>query len=596
MSDPSINRPASAPVPVTLPGGLRPGKPASPPGKVAPERSGVEVIKTESNGLRGRLAEELATDSDHFQEREKQLIKFHGIYQQDDRDNRKGGKAYSFLIRSRIPGGRLTAEQYLVHEDLADRFGNGTLRITTRQDFQLHGILKGNLKETIRTVNEALITTLGACGDVVRNVMYSPAPVAKPYEREIERIALRISDQLLPRTRAYHEIWIDGEPVVNGKEHVEPVDPLYRDAYLPRKFKIGVAYPGDNSIDVYTQDVGLIALVEGDRLIGFNVLVGGGLGMTHKKPETFPRLADPVGFVTPEEVERVVEEIVLIQRDHGDRVNRKNARLKYLVHRWGIDRFRRELESRLGYALKPVAPTPPLELELYLGWHTYGDDRWYLGLSVENGRIQDAGERRLKAGLNAVIRRFRPGIGLTPSQDIILTGFRKADQEAVEDILRAYGVALESELSSARKYAMACPALPTCPLAIAEAERVLPGVIDDLERELSALGLDGEKLSVRMTGCPNGCARPYVADIGIVGRSLDQYTLFLGGRLDGTRLNRVYRDLVPLRDLVPTLRPILNLFKQHREAGESFGDFCTRFGFERLLSLTQEYPDHAQAI
>ena len=586
------------------PSGKKPVKRSGklPPGLLPPGRgegkkaknttSKVEQIKAESNFLRGETAAQLQETTSHFKEAGKQVLKFHGVYQQDDRDQRSGGgRQYSFMVRAKIPGGRVTAEQYLAQEELADRYGSGTLRVTTRQDFQLHGILKGDLQEAIRHINETLLTTFGACGDVVRNVVCCPAPEGNPLRLELEQRSQQISDHFLPRTRAYHDIWLDGEKVYNGQQHVETVEPIYGDTYLPRKFKIGIAYPGDNCIDVYSQDVGLIPIAEGETLKGFNVLVGGGLGMTHKKPDTFPRLADLLAFVTPEALIPLLEHIVGIQRDHGNRADRRQARMKYLIHAWGLPRFRKELEQRLGDTLKKPVPMPPFELDLHLGWHRQVDGRYYLGLSVENGRIQDVGARRLKSGLHEIVTRFRPEMRLTANQDVLLSGFRAEDQAEVTSLLEAYGIRQEHELSNARKYAMACPALPTCGLALAESERVLPSFIDQLEVTLADLGLSDEKFSVRMTGCPNGCARPYVSDIGIVGRSLDQYTVFVGGQMDGTRLNKPFKDLVPLGELVATLRPLLVWFKEDRIAGESFGDFCHRVGVDALQAYAEKYEE-----
>ncbi len=575
--------------PARLPGPPKPG----PAGKATPQKTGLETIKEESRGLRGTVAQALQSEADHFDEAEKQILKFHGLYQQDDRDRRKEGRRYAFMVRSKIPGGRLTAAQYLVHEALADGYGNGTLRITTRQDFQLHGVLKGDLRASLRAINQSLVTTLGACGDLVRNVMCCPVPVADdPVLAQIEALAQRLSDHFTPRTRAYHEIWLDGEKVYNGAGGEEPI---YGEGYLPRKFKIAVARPGDNCVDVYTQDVGLVAVAEDGAVRGFNLLAGGGMGMTHKKPNTFPRLADALAFVTPAEAVPVVEQIVRIQREHGDRTDRRQARLKYLIHRWGVDRFRRELERRLGYALPPPAPTPPLDLDLHLGWHAQGDGRWFLGLSVENGRIQDTGARRLKTALHEIVDTFRPGVRLTANHDLLLTDLCERDRAGVEAVLRAHGIPREDELSNARKYAMACPALPTCGLALAESERVLPAVLDEIERDLAAFGLAGEKLSIRMTGCPNGCARPYVADLGFVGRSADRYAVFVGGRRDGTRLNQVFRDLVPLDELAAAVRPLFALFAQRRAPGEAFGDFCDRLGLDALQSLTATPASHEHA-
>ena len=570
---------------------LPPGRPPSakpalapPSTKKTPKPTKLEGIKEKSQGLRGRLPDELTATEDHFAEAEKQLLKFHGIYQQDDRDRRKGGKAYQFMVRSRIPGGHLTAAQYLAHDALADRYANGTLRITTRQGLQLHGLLKDDLKASISAINRSLITTLSACGDVVRNVMWSPSPEKRPLYDAIQDVTRRLADATLPATRAYHEVWIDGEKAYNGQAVTEEPadDPLYGTRYLPRKFKIGVVYPGDNSVDVYTQDVGLVAVADGETLLGFNVLVGGGLGMTHKKPKTFPRLADPLAFVKPEETVEVVRHIIGIQRDEGDRTDRRHARMKYLVHDWGLDRFRAELEKRLGYTLQPPAETPPLRLNLYLGWHEQGDGRWWLGLSVENGRIQDTPDVQLKTALRRLLETYNTDVRLTANHDILLTDIDGADRAEIEGLLAEHGVAMPEAISNARKHTMACPAMPTCGLAITESERVMPQVVDQIERELEALGLGEETLTIRMTGCPNGCARPYVADVGFVGRSLDQYTVFVGGRPDGTRLNTPFADLVPLDQLASTLRPLFELFREDRHLDESFGDFCHRTGIEAL--------------
>ncbi len=586
----------------TLPPGYDEGekkKPSLPPGfgskKKKPSTSKLEGIKSESRGLRGRIVEDLKSEADHFDEAGRQILKFHGIYQQDDRDHRKGGKDYMFMVRSRIPGGRLTAEQYLAHDDLADRYANGTLRVTTRQGFQFHGVVKGDLKDTLGGINDTLLTTLAACGDIARNTMLTPIPATASYHHDIEKVVDALAEHLLPNTRAYHDIWCNGDKVYDGKKEAEVDEPLYGKAYLPRKFKVGVAYPGDNSVDVYTQDVGLIAVAEDDELVGFNVLVGGGLGMTHNKPETYPRLGDLIGFTPVEEVIDVVEKIVTIQRDHGDRVDRRHARMKYLIDDWGLDKFVGELEDRLGHELRPAAEAEPLRNNLYLGWNRQHDGRWFLGLSVENGRIKDDGDVRLKAGLRAAVEKFRPNVRLTPNHDVLLTDLDEADRGDVDALLADYGVAQHFELTNARKYSMACPAMPTCGLAITESERVMPSLMDELELELGRLGLQNEVLSVRMTGCPNGCARPYVADIGFVGRSLDQYTIFLGGRSDGTRLNEPYKDLVSLSQLVPTLRPILQAFKEERRGAESFGDYCARLGSEGLDEREIRYRDYAQA-
>jgi sulfite reductase (ferredoxin) len=532
--------------------------------------------------LRGTIASDLSSDAPSVGEVSRQLLKFHGLYEQDDRERRKqGAKSYSFMIRSKLPGGRLTPAQYLAHDELASRFGNGTLRITTRQDIQLHGILKGHVKPSIAAMNRALVTTFGACGDVVRNVACCPLPATDALRAALVEVANGISERTMPCTRAYHEIWLDGELQQDGGDSGQE-EPIYGRNYLPRKFKIAVAYPGDNCVDVFTQDVGIVALAEHGALTGFNVLVGGGQGMTHNKPETFPRLGDALAFVRPSEVIDVVEQIVCVQRDHGDRSNRRHARLKYLIHDRGVDWFRHEVEARLGRELAPPLPMPPFTLELHLGWRHQSHGRWSLGIPVENGRIQDAGGIRMKSGLRAIVARFDKPVILTANQDLLLTDITDSERAAIERELDQHGVVRHHELSQVRLHSMACPALPTCGLALAEAERALPAVVRELEGEIARLGLGAERLTVRMTGCPNGCARPYVADIGFVGRSLDRYVVLVGGRSDGTRLNRTYRDLVPRQALVETVLPLLVLYKQSRAQGESFGDFCDRVGIEAL--------------
>ena len=558
------------------------------------EGSKVEHIKIESNHLRGQLAEELDQDTTHFSEAQVQLLKFHGTYQQEDRDARKERKAqgeekaYQFMVRSRIPGGVLNAEQYLVEDDLAERYANGTLRITTRQGFQLHGILKGDLHSTIHSINEALLSTLAACGDVNRNVMACPAPVANRAQAQVEEIAQHIAQHLAPHSHAYHEIWIDGEQVETVKLAEESeTEPIYGPTYLPRKFKIGVAFPGDNCIDVYTQDIGLVASLEGERLDGLTVLIGGGMGMTHGKKETFPRLATPLCYATAAEVSSVVETIVTIQRDYGDRQNRKHARMKYVVEERGIAWFRAELEHRLGHSVRDPHTLTWHDAEDHLGWHAQGDGRWFLGLYVENGRIKDDETTHLRTGLRHAIEEFQPGIRLTPQQNILFTDIPETQRGPLTALLAAYGIPTDPAEVGTRRFAMACPALPTCGLALAEAERVLPAVIRQIEADLDALGLANVPISVRMTGCPNGCARPYMGDIGFVGRTKDIYNVYIGGDLLNTRLNTLYAASVHLKDLAATVRPLLALWRDERLPEESFGDFCYRAGLDYLHAQTE---------
>lgn len=560
--------------------------------------SKVEHIKLESHNLRGQLAEELQQDTTHFSEAQVQLLKFHGSYQQENRDARqerkaaKAEKAYQFMVRSRIPGGVVTAEQYLVEDDLAERYANGTLRITTRQGFQLHGILKGDLHATIHSINESLLSTLAACGDVNRNVMACPAPAAHGGRAEIEKVAHYIAQHLAPRSSAYHEIWIDGEQVETVKlpDIGTEVEPIYGQTYLPRKFKIGIAYPGDNCIDVYTQDIGLVAVLDtedSERLAGFTVLIGGGMGMTHGKTETYPRLATPLCYAPADEILQVVETIVTIQRDYGDRQNRKHARMKYVVEERGIAWFRAELENRLGRSVEDPHPVTWHEADDHLGWHEQGDGRWYLGLFIENGRVKDDASKRLRTGLRHAIEEFRPGIRLTAQQNILLTNITEEQRGPLTDLLASYGISTDPAATGTRRFAMACPALPTCGLAVAEAERVLPTVMQQIEAELHALGLDTEALSVRMTGCPNGCARPYMGDIGFVGRTKDIYNIYVGGDWQNTRLNTLYAPSVRLHDLAATIRPLLILWRDEREPEESFGDFCYRVGLDYLHEHTE---------
>jgi sulfite reductase (ferredoxin) len=559
----------------------------------AAKPSAVEGIKEGSRQLRGTIALELARDSDHFGEADKQLLKFHGTYQQEDRDARKSrrkdgvGKHFMFMVRCKIPGGRITADQYLALDDLASRFGNGTLRFTSRQGIQFHGVLKGHLKETIAGINACLLSTLGACGDVERNVMACPAPHRHDaVHDQLQETAALLAAHLAPRSRAYHEIWLNGRPVSETETTPHDFEPLYGKVYLPRKFKTGLALPDDNCIDVYGQDLGLLAIVEDGRIIGYNVLVGGSMGMTHGNANTFPALAKPVCYVPAGSVVMAAEAVVRLFREHGNRSDRKRARIKYVIHDWGVEKFREVLSGYLGGA--PLTPPRPVEVsgyDLHHGWHDQGDGKWFYGLSVENGRVKDEGSLRLRTGLRAIVERFRPGVRLTPLQDILLCDLDEGARPELEAMLREHGIRRSEDLAPIRRYSMACPAIPTCGLAISEAERALPGIIDELEGELKRLGLGDETISMRMTGCPNGCARPYQSDIGLVGRSGDKYTLFVGGHVLGHRMNFPLKDLLPRAEVVPTLVPVLEQFKAGRQDGEGFGDFCRRLGVEKLQEL-----------
>jgi sulfite reductase (ferredoxin) len=555
------------------------------PNPGAAKRSGAENIKENSRQLRGTIALELAAESDHFSDHNQALIKFHGSYQQVDRDTRKNrrkegvGKHYMFMVRCKIPGGRVTALQYLAVDQLADRYANGTLRFTTRQGIQLHGVLKGDLKATIAGINNCLLTTLGACGDVERNVMACPAPHEHDgVHAELQETATILAAHLAPRTRGYHEIWLNGERVDESTD----IEPLYGKVYLPRKFKTGLALPEDNCIDIYAQDLGLLAIVEDGRIVGYNVLVGGGMGMTHGKAQTFPHMAQPICYVPARAVVGAAEAVVRLFRDHGNRADRSRARIKYLVHDWGVEKFREVLSEYIGGALHMPKPVEPTRHETHLGWHphgnTQGKGKFYYGISVENGRVKDEGTLRLRTALRLIVKRFLPEIRLTPLQDILICGLEAQDRADIERILQEHGVLLPEQLSNVQKHSMACPAIPTCKLAITESERALPAIIDQLEAELERQGLSDETFSVRMTGCPNGCARPYQSDVGIVGRSGDKVTLFVGGNVLGSKLSFPLRDLVPMDEVVPLLAILLEDFKTKREAGEGFGNWCQRMG------------------
>jgi len=560
--------------------------------------SGVEKIKAASNYLRGNLAAELANDKDAFEEETVQVLKHHGMYQQDNRDLRGArdeagnrlGKVYSLMVRVKIPGGKLTCDQFMAQLDLADELGNTTLRITNRQDLQFHGVLKRNVRQIIRRINEVQLTTLGACGDVERNVLCCPAPlVADPVRAAMQETAQTISAHLLPRTKAYHEVWLADpetgqEELVGGGSDGHEIEPIYGRNYLPRKFKTAFALCEDNCTDVYANDLGFLAVREGGRLLGYNVLVGGSMGVTPSNKRTFPAVAKRMAFIRPEEALELAVAVVKVQRDYGNREDRKRARMKYLIADWGLERFRAKVEEYYGRKLADPHPADVHAVDDHLGWHPQGDGRWFYGLNIENGRIADREGLTLKSALREVCRRFRPTIRLTAQQSILFGDLRSEDRAELETLLRRHGIRLLEEISTVRRWSMACVALPTCPLAVTESERVLPGVIDRLEAELARLGLQDEAFTVRMTGCPNGCARPYNCDVGLVGKTAGKYTVYLGGRLLGDRLGFLYKDLVKLDDIVPTLVPLLEYFRQERVNGETFGDFCLRKGPEDLAA------------
>lgn len=547
--------------------------------RTVPQESKVEVTKREGRYLRGTIRETLAAeDATHFGPDDVQLLKFHGTYQQDDRDARRhregGEKAWRFMVRVVLPGGVLTADQYLGFDELAERYADGTLRVTTRQGFQFHGVLKGTLKPTIAGINHRLATTIAACGDVQRNVMGCPASLDDAAHATVQRTALALAEALRPRSGAYHEIWLDSERQVSTEDE----EPFYGTQYLPRKFKTAVGLSTDNCVDVYAQDVALLGVVEHGAVRGFNLLVGGGLGMTHHKGDTFAHLAEPLAFVPVDRAVEAVRAVAAIYRDHGNRADRKHARLKYLLADWGIERFREEFDRRVGFPVVPPAAVPRPPFHDHLGRHRQADGRWLYGIFIQSGRIADTAERRLRSALREIVTRWRPGLRLTAHQNLLLTDLDLRTIDPIEDVLRAHGITPAPELSAVRRFSMACPALPTCGLAVAESERALPALLAELEQELEALGLSGEPITVRMTGCPNGCARPYTADVAFVGRSLDLYHVYVGGGLAGDRLTELYLADVPRSELIAALRPLLARWAAERTAGEGLGDF-----YQRLL-------------
>jgi sulfite reductase (ferredoxin) len=573
--------------------------------------SPVEIVKAESNYLAGTIAEELFDGNEFVSKGSTQLLKHHGTYQQDDRERRSEArvdgaaakaKFYSFMVRSAIPGGRLTSDQLLAELDLCDEVGNTTLRITTRQGLQLHGVLKKNLKSVIKRINEVQLSTLAACGDVKRNVMCSPCPYnGDPVHEQMFDLAGELVKQLNPRTRAYHQIWLSngetGESIDVGEVGLppveyagmatpgdDPIEPIYGKTYLPRKFKIAIGLPGDNSVDVYANDIGLLAICEDWNVVGYNVVVGGSFGVTPSAKKTFPAVALPMCYIEADHVVDLCVAIVKVQRDFGNRADRKVARMKYLIRDWGLDRFRSKVEEYFGDSLEPLHPVGVHGFNDGMGWHEQGDGRWFYGLNVENGRIKDDDQMQLKSALREICRTMRPPLRLTPHQSIIFCDILPDDRDRLEEILRRHHVPLSEDYTTVRRWAMACPALPTCGLAVTESERVMPSIVDQLEVALKKLGLENEVFTTRMTGCPNGCARPYNSDIGLVGKTKDKYTIFLGGRLLGDRLNYIYKDLVPTSDVVPTLGRVFGYFKEARQNGETFGDFCHRIGKDGLLA------------
>ena len=551
-----------------------------------------EYIKTRSNYLRGTIVEGLADlSTGSMCEDDQQLLKFHGTYQQDDRDIRAGRrkhkleKAYSFMIRIRVPGGVASAHQWLETDRLATEFANGTIKLTTRQAFQFHGIIKTNLKRTIAEINQAAMDTIAACGDVNRNVMCNPNPHLSNIHAQALKAAEEISAHLTPQTRAYHEIWLDGEKVESTEEDFEPI---YGKTYLPRKFKITIAVPPSNDVDIYANCLSFIAIVEDGELLGYNVAVGGGMGSTHGNDATYPRIADVIGFCTPAQVVDVAEKVVLVQRDFGDRTDRKHSRFKYTVDDRGPAWILAKLNEYLGYQLDAVRPFIFEDNGDRYGWVEDSNGNSHLTLFIAGGRVLDTSSYPMRTGLREIAKIHDGDFRLTANQNLIIANITPAKRPEIEKLLAQYGIK-DSHLQGAlRLNSMACVALPTCGLALAEAERYLPDLITELETSLEEKGLRHDAITIRMTGCPNGCARPFIAEIGFVGRGPDRYNLYLGGGFAGQRLSKLYRENVEAASIKPLLEPIFEHYAKERTEGERFGDFCIRQGY---VAATVQGPD-----
>jgi sulfite reductase (NADPH) hemoprotein beta-component len=546
--------------------------------------SDVEEIKDRSNYLRGTLKEVMLDRiSAGIPDDDNRLMKHHGSYLQDDRDLRnerqkqKLEPAYQFMLRVRMPGGVSTPSQWLVMDELADKYGNGTLKLTTRETFQMHGILKWNMKSTIQEINGALLDTIAACGDVNRNVMCSSNPYQSEIHAEVYEWSKKLSDDLLPRTRAYHEVWLDEEKVA-GTPDVEEVEPMYGPLYLPRKFKIGIAVPPSNDIDVFSQDLGFIAIVEDDKLVGFNVAIGGGMGMTHGDTATYPQLAKVIGFCTPDKLYEVAEKTITIQRDYGNRSVRKNARFKYTVDRLGLDTVKEELENRLGWKLDEAKSYQFEHNGDRYGWVKGVKGKWHLTLFIEGGRIADYEDYKLKTGLREIAKVHTGDFRLTSNQNLIIGNVSSPKKKKINELVEQFGLTEGNQYTALRRSSMACVALPTCGLAMAEAERYLPTLIDKIDEIIEENGLRNEEITIRMTGCPNGCARHALGEIGFIGKAPGKYNMYLGAAFDGSRLSKMYRENIGEEEILNELRSLLPRYAKERKEGEHFGDFVIRAG------------------
>ena len=559
--------------------------------------SDVERIKKESDYLRGTLKESMLEPlSAGISDDDNRLIKHHGSYLQDDRDLRnerqkqKLEPAYQFMLRVRMPGGVATPEQWLVMDELARKYGNGTLKLTTRETFQMHGILKWNMKKTIQSIHSAMLDTIAACGDVNRNVMCTSNPYQSEIHREVYEWSKKLSDDLLPRTRAYHEIWLDEEKVA-GTPDADEVEPMYGPLYLPRKFKIGIAVPPSNDIDVFSQDLGFIAIVEDDKLIGFNVAIGGGMGMTHGDKATYPQLAKVIGFCKPDQLYDVAEKTITIQRDYGNRSVRKNARFKYTIDRLGLETVKNELENRLGWSLAEAKPYHFEHNGDRYGWVKGVKGRWHFTMFIEGGRVTDYDDYKLMTGLREIAKVHTGDIRLTANQNLIIANVTSQKKKKISELIEQFGLTDGRHYTALRRSSIACVALPTCGLAMAEAERYLPKLIDKIDEIIEENGLKNEEITIRMTGCPNGCARHALGEIGFIGKAPGKYNMYLGAAFDGSRLSKMYRENIGEEEILKELRDILPRYAKERNEGEHFGDFVIRAGIVKETTDGTNFHD-----
>lgn len=558
--------------------------------------SDVERIKNESNYLRGTLERTMQYPlSSGIPDDDNRLMKFHGSYLQDDRDLRnerekqKLEPAYQFMVRVRTPGGAATPEQWLVMDEMGEKYGNGSLKLTTRQAFQVHGILKWNVKNYMQEIHDVLLDCIAACGDVNRNVMCNVNPNQSALHDEVYQWSAKLSEHLLPRTRAYHELWLDGEKIYDGQKIDTELEPIYGALYLPRKFKIGIAIPPSNDVDVFSQDIGFIAIVEGNELIGFNVAVGGGMGMSHGDTATYPQLGRLIGFIPKERLLETAEKILTIQRDYGNRAVRKNARFKYTVDARGVDWFKEELHRRLGWELGDLRAYSFKRTGDEYGWVKGADDKWHFTLFIQNGRIRDFEDYQLKTGLREIAKIHTGLFRLTPNQNLLIADVTSQNKDAIDVLLKKYNITDGAHYSALRRNSIACVSLPTCGLAMAEAERYLPSLITKIDAILAENGLLETEIGIRMSGCPNGCSRAAMGEIGFIGKGPGKYNLYLGGDFKGQRLNKIYRENIGEEEILAVLAPIFTHYAKEREEDEHFGDFVIRTGYVQAVTDGRDF-------